>query len=166
MAAALLHDVLDDTHTTAAELEARFSDEYLEKVVKAGGKAFFLKPIAAHEMVDTLDELTIQREPDPFRVLIVDDDPVIADTLSYVLSEDFTVTTAESRPHAKALLRQGDPREILTRLRDERRPAYAEAPIHVTSGRGPQARTVATSASGVWIAATGRFAQDPISPEG
>jgi len=41
-------------------------------------------------------------------LLIVDDDPVIADTLSYVLSSDFTVTTAESRPHAKALLRQRD----------------------------------------------------------
>jgi DNA-binding NtrC family response regulator len=41
-------------------------------------------------------------------LLIVDDDPVIADTLSYVLGEDFNVTTAESRSHAKALLRQRD----------------------------------------------------------
>ena len=55
------------------------------KVVKAGGKAFFLKPIAAYEMVDALDELTIQREPDPFRVLIVDDEPEMADYLSLIL---------------------------------------------------------------------------------
>lgn len=41
-------------------------------------------------------------------LLIVDDDPVIADTLSYVLGEEFNVTTAESRAHAKALLRQRD----------------------------------------------------------
>jgi len=41
-------------------------------------------------------------------LLIVDDDPVITDTLSYVLGADFTVITAESRPHAKALLRQRD----------------------------------------------------------
>ena len=41
-------------------------------------------------------------------LLIVDDDPVIADTLSYVLGEDFNVSTAESRSHAKALLRQRD----------------------------------------------------------
>jgi DNA-binding NtrC family response regulator len=41
-------------------------------------------------------------------LLIVDDDPVIVDTLSYVLSDDFAVTTAESRQHVKALLRQRD----------------------------------------------------------
>ena len=41
-------------------------------------------------------------------LLIVDDDPVIVDTLSYVLGGDFNVTTAESRTHAKALLRQRD----------------------------------------------------------
>ena len=41
-------------------------------------------------------------------LLIVDDDPVIADTLSYVLGEEFNVTTAESRTHVKALLRQRD----------------------------------------------------------
>ncbi len=47
-------------------------------------------------------------EPVKPELLIVDDDPVIVDTLSYVLGEDFTVTTAESRSHAKALLRQRD----------------------------------------------------------
>ena len=41
-------------------------------------------------------------------LLIVDDDSAIVDTLSYVLSDDFHVHTAESRPHAKALLRQLD----------------------------------------------------------
>ena len=41
-------------------------------------------------------------------LLIVDDDPVIVDTLSYVLSDEFSVTAAESRAHAKALLRQRD----------------------------------------------------------
>ena len=41
-------------------------------------------------------------------LLIVDDDPAITDTLAYVLGGDFEVRTAESRPHAKALLRQMD----------------------------------------------------------
>ncbi|MBX3666338.1 MAG: hypothetical protein KF834_11685, partial [Burkholderiales bacterium] len=41
-------------------------------------------------------------------LLIVDDDPAITDTLGYVLGGDFDVRTAESRPHAKALLRQMD----------------------------------------------------------
>lgn len=79
-----------------ADLRARFAIPFLYmsgndgfaarlKVVKAGGKAFFLKPIAAYEMVDSLDELTIAREPDPFRVLIVDDEPEMADYLSLIL---------------------------------------------------------------------------------
>lgn len=54
-----------------------------------------------------------------------------------------TLVERTARKNTRPLLRQGDPREILTRLRDERRPAYAEAPIHITSGRGPQSRTVA-----------------------
>lgn len=41
-------------------------------------------------------------------LLIVDDDPAITDTLGYVLGGDFDVHTAESRSHAKALLRQMD----------------------------------------------------------
>ncbi len=47
-------------------------------------------------------------DPAKPELLIVDDDPAIIDTLSYVLGSDFTVITAESRPHAKALLRQRD----------------------------------------------------------
>jgi shikimate kinase len=49
------------------------------------------------------------------------------------------VTRKDTRP----LLRGGNPRAILTRLLEERRPAYAEAPIRVTSGSGPPAETVA-----------------------
>lgn len=41
-------------------------------------------------------------------LLIVDDDTAIIATLSYVLGEEYHVHTAESRPHAKALLRQLD----------------------------------------------------------
>ena len=47
-------------------------------------------------------------DPAKPELLIVDDDPTITDTLSYVLSGDFDVRTAESRTHAKALLRQLD----------------------------------------------------------
>lgn len=54
-----------------------------------------------------------------------------------------TLVERTARKDTRPLLKSGDPREILTRLREERRPAYAEAPIHITSGRGPQSRTVA-----------------------
>ena len=49
--------------------------------------------------------MTYQDKPD---LLIVDDDPLISDTLNFVLSSDFTVYVAESRAQAKSLLRQLD----------------------------------------------------------
>ena len=45
------------------------------------------------------------------------------------------------RKDTRPLLRNGDPREILTRLREERRPAYSQAPIHILSGNVPHAQT-------------------------
>ena len=48
------------------------------------------------------------------------------------------------RKDNRPLLKQGDPREILTRLRTEREADYAQAPIHITSGNGAHARTVST----------------------
>lgn len=41
----------------------------------------------------------------------------------------------------RPLLKEGDPREILTRLARERAPFYAQAPIHVVSKSGPHADT-------------------------
>ena len=46
-----------------------------------------------------------QHKPD---LLIVDDDPLISDTLNFVLSRDFSVYVAESRAQVKSLLRQLD----------------------------------------------------------
>ena len=41
-------------------------------------------------------------------LLIVDDDPLISDTLNFVLSRDFNVYVADSREQMKSLLRQLD----------------------------------------------------------
>jgi DNA-binding NtrC family response regulator len=41
-------------------------------------------------------------------LLIVDDDPLITDTLAYALGSDFDVLTSDSRQHAVSLLRQLD----------------------------------------------------------
>lgn len=41
-------------------------------------------------------------------LLIVDDDPLITDTLSYALGRDFEVTVSDSRKHAVSLMRQMD----------------------------------------------------------
>ena len=54
-----------------------------------------------------------------------------------------TLAERVARNDKRPLLRGGDPREIIARLLAERTPAYAEAPIRVTSGRGPHSDTIA-----------------------
>jgi shikimate kinase len=46
------------------------------------------------------------------------------------------LTERTSRRDTRAQLRNGDPKSILERLADERRPSYQEAHIHVKSGDG------------------------------
>ncbi|MFM5948068.1 MAG: shikimate kinase [Novosphingobium sp.] len=57
------------------------------------------------------------------------------------------------RKDSRPLLRGGNPREILARLKAEREPAYAEAPIHVMSSSGPQSRTIGRVLKGIagWL---------------
>lgn len=64
-----------------------------------------------------------------------------------------TLVERVGRRDNRPLLRQGDPREILTRLRAEREPAYSQAPIHVVSTAGPHSRTVAKVLKGIdaWL---------------
>jgi shikimate kinase len=53
-----------------------------------------------------------------------------------------TLVERVRRKDTRPLLRGGDPKEIVARLKAEREPAYAEAPIHVASGAGPHGDTV------------------------
>lgn len=64
-----------------------------------------------------------------------------------------TLLERVGRRNNRPLLQEGNPRETLTRLKREREGAYAEAPIHVTSGQGTHARTVAKVIRGIeqWL---------------
>ena len=53
-----------------------------------------------------------------------------------------TLVERVGRKDTRPLLRGGDPKEIVARLKAEREPAYAQAPIHVSSGAGPHGDTV------------------------
>ncbi|MGC1270350.1 MAG: shikimate kinase [Croceibacterium sp.] len=59
------------------------------------------------------------------------------------------VTRKDTRP----LLRGGNPREIVARLKAEREPAYARAAIHVQSDTGPHSETVHRILQGIdqWL---------------
>jgi shikimate kinase len=54
-----------------------------------------------------------------------------------------TIVERVRRKDNRPLLRGGDVREIVTRLKTERAPFYAEAAIHVSSSGGPHSDTVA-----------------------
>ncbi|MFT4027361.1 MAG: shikimate kinase [Novosphingobium sp.] len=64
-----------------------------------------------------------------------------------------TLLERVGRRNNRPLLQQGDPRATLERLKRERERFYAEAPIHVVSGTGTHARTVAKVLRGIdeWL---------------
>ncbi|MFB0611634.1 shikimate kinase [Aurantiacibacter poecillastricola] len=54
-----------------------------------------------------------------------------------------TLVERVGRNDRRPLLRDGDTREIITRMKNERESAYAQAPIHIESDTGPHAEAVA-----------------------
>lgn len=64
-----------------------------------------------------------------------------------------TLVERVGRRDNRPLLKQGNPREILTRLKAERESAYAEAPIHVKSGNMPHSHTLTAILKGIeqWL---------------
>jgi shikimate kinase len=59
----------------------------------------------------------------------------------WIDSDIDTLLERVGRKDNRPLLRQGDPRAILTNLRQTREPFYREAPVHVISGQQPHAAT-------------------------
>jgi shikimate kinase len=57
-------------------------------------------------------------------------------------SDVATLVDRVTRKDTRPLLRGGDPQEIVARLKDEREPAYSQAPIKVMSDAGPHGETV------------------------
>lgn len=68
-------------------------------------------------------------------------------------SEIDTLVERTARKDNRPLLKEGDPREILARLRSEREPYYAQAPIHVLSSSGPHVQTINSVLRGIsqWL---------------
>lgn len=64
-----------------------------------------------------------------------------------------TLVDRVSRKDTRPLLRGGNPREIVARLKAEREPAYAKATIHVQSDTGPHSETVNRILQGIdqWL---------------
>ncbi|MET0015540.1 MAG: response regulator [Sedimenticola sp.] len=88
--------------TAGSELIARIKGESLLQVpvlfisvhntiqsrleaVRAGGDAYFAKPLQPRELIERLDYLVAKGKVDPYKVLIVDDDKALADYHASVL---------------------------------------------------------------------------------
>ena len=68
------------------------------KTVRAGGEAFFQLPVDAVRLAEKIDSLFNEREAEPFRVLIVDDDPEQVEYNSTVLTRAGMVTSTATDP--------------------------------------------------------------------
>jgi diguanylate cyclase (GGDEF)-like protein len=68
------------------------------KTVRAGGEAFFQLPVDAVRLADRIDSLFNEKEAEPFRVLIVDDDPEQVEYNSEVLKRAGMMTSTATDP--------------------------------------------------------------------
>lgn len=66
--------------------------------VLAGGTDYFVKPANIQELVASLDRLTCQDLPEPYRILIVDDEPTVSDYHSVILQETGMITRCLDEP--------------------------------------------------------------------
>ena len=79
---------------------------------------------------------------------------ILAKGIAVWLDSDIeTLIERTARKDNRPLLQGGNRREILTRLREERRADYAQAPIHVMSNDGPHTKTVDSVLKGIaqWL---------------
>ncbi|WP_236953994.1 PAS domain-containing protein [Marinobacter salinus] len=65
---------------------------------RAGASRYLLKPIAAPALIDLLDSLTGRMPPDPYRILLVDDDPLLLEAGASVLRGAGMIVHALSNP--------------------------------------------------------------------
>ena len=79
-------------------LSARADFEARLNAVQAGGAAYFVKPVKAINLAGTLDELTQEGEGEPYRILVVDDEPEIATYHCMVLEDAGMLTASVSEP--------------------------------------------------------------------
>ncbi len=66
--------------------------------VRAGAGALLMRPVSMIDLVDTLDPLSVDHIEDPFRVLIVDDDPRICKYYQMILAEAGMETKICNKP--------------------------------------------------------------------
>lgn len=68
------------------------------EAVRAGGDAYFTKPINVSETIERLDMMTLHKLPEPYRILIVEDDSSLANRYELILRKAGMSTTVVTNP--------------------------------------------------------------------
>ncbi|HMO57043.1 MAG TPA: diguanylate cyclase [Roseiflexaceae bacterium] len=68
------------------------------EAVRAGGQAYFHKPVDVNQLIDTLDRFTALQQHEPFRVLIIDDSPTLASYFAAILGSAGMLTEIVTDP--------------------------------------------------------------------
>jgi len=100
------------------------------RAIRAGGEAFFVRPVGIPALVDRLDALCARQPQDPYRILVVDDDRAVAEGLALILRKAGMLARALS-----------DPMEILGALA-ETRPDLLLLDMHMTGCDGKEVAAV------------------------
>ena len=66
--------------------------------VRAGSSAYFVKPVSMTELCATLSLLTSATKPEQYRIMIVDDDPALAEYHALILQEAGMLTMTVNDP--------------------------------------------------------------------
>jgi len=66
--------------------------------VRAGSSAYFVKPVNMTELCSTISLLTSAEKPEPYRVMIVDDEPQLAEYHALILQEAGMITLTVNDP--------------------------------------------------------------------
>lgn len=76
------------------------SKDFLTRLesVRAGGSAYFIKPVEITSLIDRLDTLTSTAQPEPFRVLIVEDTMLLAAVYAKTLEQAGMLTRQVTNP--------------------------------------------------------------------
>jgi len=68
------------------------------EAVRAGASAYFAKPTIISELIESLDRLTGHKDFEPYKILVIDDEPDIADYHAFILQNAGMKTNIVTNP--------------------------------------------------------------------
>ncbi len=96
----MIHQLKQEYPSTVPVMFISVRDDVVSRLqaVRAGGSAYFTKPLNVAALIDKLDSLTTCEQPEPYRVLIIDDDPDVCSFYACLLQQHNMITTCVNNP--------------------------------------------------------------------